>query len=119
MRLVILESPYAGDLVRNAEYLSACIRDCIARQESPYASHRMLTESDRLTALVLQIIELSRLQGDEPLESPEAVDVDQIIASAADTTSVDAARKGISIRIGAVATGCAVLASLQRCFMGH
>ena len=29
-----------------------------------------------------------------------AVDVDQIIASAADTTSVDAARKGISIRIG-------------------
>lgn len=63
-------------------------------------SHRMLTESDRLTALVLQIIELSRLQGDEPLESPETVDVDQIIASAADTTSVDAARKGISIRVG-------------------
>lgn len=63
-------------------------------------SHRMLTESDRLTALVQQIIELSRLQGDEPLESPEVVDVDQIIATAADTTSVDAGRKGISIRVG-------------------
>ena len=32
----------------------------------------MLTESDRLTRLVQQVIELSRLQGDEPLESPDA-----------------------------------------------
>ena len=31
---------------------------------------RMLTESDRLTRLVQQIIELSRLQGDDPLEAP-------------------------------------------------
>ena len=31
---------------------------------------RMLTESDRLTRLVQQIIELSRLQGDEPLDAP-------------------------------------------------
>ena len=30
----------------------------------------MLTESDRLTRLVQQIIELSRLQGDDPLEAP-------------------------------------------------
>ena len=33
-------------------------------------SARMLTESDRLSRLVQQIIELSRLQGDDPLESP-------------------------------------------------
>ena len=33
---------------------------------------RMLTESDRLTRLVQQIIELSRLQGDDPLDAPVA-----------------------------------------------
>ena len=33
---------------------------------------RMLKESDRLTHLVQQIIELSRLQGDDPLEQPAA-----------------------------------------------
>ena len=39
----------------------------------------MLTESDRLSRLVQQIIELSRLQGDEPLEAPAVVDVDDVI----------------------------------------
>ena len=41
---------------------------------------RMLTESDRLTRLVQQIIELSRLQGDDPLDEPIAVAVDDVIA---------------------------------------
>ncbi len=41
----------------------------------------MLTESDRLSRLVQQIIELSRLQGDEPLEAPHVVDVDDVIKS--------------------------------------
>jgi hypothetical protein len=45
MRLVILESPFAGDLERNRIYLDRCIRDCLARGESPYASHRMLTSA--------------------------------------------------------------------------
>ena len=58
---------------------------------------RMLTESDRLTQLVQQIIELSRLQGDEPLEAPVAVDVDGVIATAIDTSTVDAQAKGISV----------------------
>ena len=61
---------------------------------------RMLTESERLTALVQQIIELSRLQGDEPLESPVAVDVDEVIAAAVDTSEIDAERKGIVVNIG-------------------
>ena len=39
-------------------------------------SGRMQTESARLTRLVQQIIELSRLQGDDPLEDPQTVDVD-------------------------------------------
>ena len=37
---------------------------------------RMQTESARLTRLVQQIIELSRLQGDDPLDDPQPVDVD-------------------------------------------
>jgi hypothetical protein len=43
LKLVVIESPYAGAVERNLRYLDACIRDCIARGESPYASHRMLT----------------------------------------------------------------------------
>lgn len=42
-RLVIIESPFAGDRERNERYLDACIADCVARGESPYASHALLT----------------------------------------------------------------------------
>lgn len=45
MKLVIIESPYKGDVPRNKLYLQSCIRDCIFRGESPYASHRMLTDA--------------------------------------------------------------------------
>lgn len=45
MRRVIIESPFAGDVETNKLYLRACIRDCIRRGETPYASHRMLTDA--------------------------------------------------------------------------
>lgn len=45
MKLVVIESPYAGDVERNRIYLNRCIRDCIDRGESPYASHKMLVDS--------------------------------------------------------------------------
>ena len=61
---------------------------------------RMLTESDRLTQLVMQIIELSRLQGDEPLEAPVAVDVDAVISTAVDTSAIDADTLAISVQTG-------------------
>jgi two-component system sensor histidine kinase SenX3 len=61
---------------------------------------RMLTESERLTQLVQQIIELSRLQGDEPLEAPVAVDVDKVIATAVDTSAIDADEKHITVISG-------------------
>jgi len=63
-------------------------------------AHRMLTESDRLSRLVQQIIELSRLQGDEPLEAPHVVDVDNVVKSAVDITVMDAANKHISVVTG-------------------
>ena len=47
MRLVIIESPFSGDEARNRIYLQRCIRDCLARGESPYASHQMLTDALR------------------------------------------------------------------------
>ena len=39
MRRVVVESPFAGDLARNARYLDECLADCFRRNESPYASH--------------------------------------------------------------------------------
>ncbi len=61
---------------------------------------RMLTESDRLTRLVQQIIELSRLQGDDPLEAPVPVSVDKVIAAAVDTSAIDADTSRISLVTG-------------------
>jgi two-component system sensor histidine kinase SenX3 len=63
---------------------------------------RMLTESDRLSRLVQQVIELSRLQGDDPLETPVPVSVDDVIAVAVDTSAIDADSKRISIVTGGV-----------------
>ena len=44
MRLVILESPYAGDIEKNVEYARACIRDSLLRGEAPIASHLLYTQ---------------------------------------------------------------------------
>jgi hypothetical protein len=41
---VIIESPYAGDIDKNMRYVRACMRDCLARGESPYASHALYTQ---------------------------------------------------------------------------
>ncbi len=58
---------------------------------------RMQTESARLTRLVQQIIELSRLQGDDPLDEPAPVDVDQVIARAIDQSTIDAQAHSIEV----------------------
>lgn len=38
-RLVIIESPYAGDIEANTEYARAAMRDSLERGEYPLASH--------------------------------------------------------------------------------
>lgn len=43
-RLVILESPYAGDVEANVEYARACVRDSVLRGEAPIASHLLYTQ---------------------------------------------------------------------------
>ena len=60
-------------------------------------ANRMLTESDRLSKLVQQIIELSRLQGHDPLEMPVMVDLDAAVATAVDTSAMEAAAKEITV----------------------
>ena len=45
IRLVVIESPYAGRVALNKLYLSDCIRECAFRGDSAYASHLMLTEA--------------------------------------------------------------------------
>ena len=44
MRLVIVESPYAGDVEKNVEYARAAIRDSLSRGEAPIASHLLYTQ---------------------------------------------------------------------------
>lgn len=44
MRLVIVESPYAGDVERNVAYARAALADCLARGEAPIASHLLYTQ---------------------------------------------------------------------------
>jgi hypothetical protein len=44
MILVVIESPYAGNVEVNMRYLRSAMRDCIERGESPYASHGLLTQ---------------------------------------------------------------------------
>lgn len=61
---------------------------------------RMLVESDRLSRLVQQVIELSRLQGDDPLEAPVAVSVDDVVRTAVDSSSIDASARRIEVVTG-------------------
>lgn len=44
MKLVIIESPYAGDIRANVEYARACMRDALNRGEAPIASHLLYTQ---------------------------------------------------------------------------
>ena len=61
---------------------------------------RMLTESERLSRLVQQILDLSRLQADEHIEAPVAVPVDEVIRAAIDTSAIDADTRRISMVTG-------------------
>lgn len=44
MRLVLIESPFAGDRDRNRAYLEAAAADCKSRGEAYYASHAFYTQ---------------------------------------------------------------------------
>lgn len=44
LKLVILESPYAGDIERNIKYARECVNDSLKRKEAPIASHLLYTQ---------------------------------------------------------------------------
>ncbi|WP_181311665.1 sensor histidine kinase [Nocardioides campestrisoli] len=60
---------------------------------------RMLVESDRLSQLVHQVIELSRLQSQDPGDEQATVAVEEVLAQAVDTSATDAAAKRIELEV--------------------
>lgn len=52
MRLVLVESPYAGNIERNLAYARAALHDCLRRGEAPFASHLLYTQPGVLDDLV-------------------------------------------------------------------
>ncbi|MDP9444246.1 MAG: ATP-binding protein [Actinomycetota bacterium] len=60
-------------------------------------AERMRTESARLNRLVQQIIELSRLQGADPIDAAGQVDVDEVVDRAIDRSRVDAQDRQIDL----------------------
>lgn len=58
-RRVVIESPFAGDLRSNEQYLQAAMKHSLSLGEAPFASHRLYTwvledqlESERITGMM-------------------------------------------------------------------
>jgi len=93
-----LKTP-VGAIALLAETMTAAADDPDAVRR--FAS-RMQRESDRLSALVQEIIDLSRVQGSQAVETPVLVDVDAIVAEAVDRARLGADAKDITITVGGV-----------------
>ena len=74
---------------------------------------RMGIESARLTDLVAQIIELSRLQSDDPLDDPEIVEIDEVLTDAVERRRMDAELRQITVAV-AGAAGMRVLGNSRQ-----
>ena len=44
LRLVVIESPFAGDIESNINYARSCMADSLKRGEAPIASHLLYTQ---------------------------------------------------------------------------
>ena len=66
---------------------------------------RMQIESKRLTDLVQEIINLSRLQDSEPLSVPSELNVQDLVSEAIDQSQVGADNRKIKISTGDIANG--------------
>ena len=63
---------------------------------------RLAKESQRLAALVQDIIELSRLQSADVVQAGEEVDMSKLVSEAVDRTALIAGEKNIDIKVGGV-----------------
>lgn len=52
MKLVIIESPFAGDVEANITYARRCVRDSLSRGEAPICSHLLYTQSGILDDMI-------------------------------------------------------------------
>ncbi len=75
MRLVVLESPFAGDIQTNVAYARACLRDSLMRDESPIASHLLYTQ-------------MGILSDDDPEERQKGIDAGLAWLKVADASVV-------------------------------
>jgi two-component system sensor histidine kinase SenX3 len=91
-----LKTP-VGALSLLAEALLDAVDDPVAVQRF---AQRMLHESGRLGRLVQELIELSRLQGADPLPEPVSVAVDRVVAEVVDRTRLVAEGKAITVVSG-------------------
>ncbi|MFB9238908.1 sensor histidine kinase [Plantactinospora siamensis] len=62
-------------------------------------AERISSESARLGRLVNELLELTRLQGAEPLPAPEPVSLDWVLAEVVDRTRTTASARGIEIEV--------------------
>jgi two-component system sensor histidine kinase SenX3 len=91
-----LKTP-VGALALLAEAIEGAADDPDAVQ---HFAARMRHEADRLGRLVRELIDLSRLQGGDPLPELAPVGIDRVVAEAVDRTRTAAAAKGICIAVG-------------------
>ena len=60
-------------------------------------ANRMQTESKRLSDLVQEIINLSRLQDDDPLKNAKVIDLNEVILNAIDQSALNATARNIEL----------------------
>jgi two-component system sensor histidine kinase SenX3 len=63
-------------------------------------SARMQVESHRLSNLITDLVDLSRLQSNDPLKHSELVEVDRLVAEAVDATKLIATAREIEVVVG-------------------
>ncbi len=61
---------------------------------------RMQVESQRLTNLVNDLVDLSRLQSVDPMKSAEPVEIDRVVSEAVDATKLLASAREIDVAVG-------------------
>lgn len=86
-----------GALMLLSEALSDASEDPAAVRRF---SDRIQAECQRLTRLVADLIDLSRLQGDDPLQNAKRVMVDDVVEEAVDAVRTAAATQQIDVVVG-------------------
>lgn len=91
-----LKTP-VGAMLLLAEALRDATDDPVALKQF---SERMLHEAGRMSRLVQELLDLSRLQGGEPLPAMAPVQVNDVVADATEPLQVRASSAGITLDIG-------------------